>query len=250
MSGPPGRGHRRSQRRGRLGDGHRDVDDAAPTAKFDNGAIGTFEATRFAPGGLNKNRREINGEHGSIRFNLERLTELEVFPQGPRAHPGLEDHPGQPECAALRGGVLAAGPSHRLGAHLHQPRSRPDGGGGERHGDAAYLPRRALRAEGPRGRRGLERLPTVGEGPLGAVGGSPWRAPRRASARRQYRHARRRSAHESRSVHRSFADQPLRTPRLREVPGCGMVEIGTELPRAAALSCRRAARERHRRGGR
>ena len=57
-----------------------DVDDAALwLAKFDNGAIGTFEATRFAPGGLNKNRWEINGEHGSIRFNLERLTELEVF---------------------------------------------------------------------------------------------------------------------------------------------------------------------------
>jgi predicted dehydrogenase len=62
------------------GMGEVDVDDASIwLAKFDNGAIGTFEATRFAPGGLNKNCWEINGEHGSIRFNLERLTELEVF---------------------------------------------------------------------------------------------------------------------------------------------------------------------------
>jgi len=179
-----------------------DVDDAALwLAKFDNGAIGTFEATRFAPGGLNKNRWEINGEHGSIRFNLERLTELEVFSRKDPEH--IQGWKTIQVSQSVQP-YVAAGPSHRLGAHLHQQRSRLDGGGGERHGDAAYLPRRALRAEGPRGRRGLERLPTVGEGPLGAVGGSPWRAPRRASARRQYRHARRRSAHESRSVHRSL----------------------------------------------
>ena len=57
-----------------------DVDDAfVATAEFANGAIGTFEATRFAGGNKNGNRLEINAEKASIRFNLERLNELEVY---------------------------------------------------------------------------------------------------------------------------------------------------------------------------
>jgi predicted dehydrogenase len=64
-----------------------DVDDAAIfLARFENGALGTFEATRFAPGGLNKNAFEINGSEGSIRFNLERPGELEVFSRSDPAH--------------------------------------------------------------------------------------------------------------------------------------------------------------------
>lgn len=56
------------------------VDDAAiALAKFENGAIGTFEATRFATGRKNANCFEINGSKGSIAFNMERLNELEVF---------------------------------------------------------------------------------------------------------------------------------------------------------------------------
>ncbi|MGB9587839.1 MAG: Gfo/Idh/MocA family oxidoreductase, partial [Armatimonadota bacterium] len=56
------------------------VDDATIfLAKFKNGAIGTFEATRFAGGNRNGNRFELNGSEGSIRFNLERLNELEYF---------------------------------------------------------------------------------------------------------------------------------------------------------------------------
>lgn len=57
-----------------------DVDDAFVAAvEFDNGAIGTLEATRFAGGRKNYEVLEINGEKGSIRFNLERMNELEVF---------------------------------------------------------------------------------------------------------------------------------------------------------------------------
>jgi predicted dehydrogenase len=57
-----------------------DVDDAFVAAvEFENGAIGTFEATRFAAGRKNANNFEINGEKGSIRFNLERMNEMEVF---------------------------------------------------------------------------------------------------------------------------------------------------------------------------
>lgn len=57
-----------------------DVDDAfGAVVSFENGALGMLEATRFAAGRKNGQTLEINGEKGSIRFNLERLNELEVF---------------------------------------------------------------------------------------------------------------------------------------------------------------------------
>lgn len=57
-----------------------DVDDGFVAAmEFENGALGTVEATRFAKGRKNHNSFEINGENGSLKFNLERLNELEVF---------------------------------------------------------------------------------------------------------------------------------------------------------------------------
>lgn len=56
------------------------VDDAvAFLARFENGAIGTFEATRFAAGNRNKNKFEINGEKGSIRWDMENMNNLEVY---------------------------------------------------------------------------------------------------------------------------------------------------------------------------
>ncbi len=66
-----------------LGDGSLakvDVDDAfVATVGFANGAIGTLEATRFAAGRKNHEVIEINGEKGSLVFDLERLNELEVY---------------------------------------------------------------------------------------------------------------------------------------------------------------------------
>lgn len=60
-----------------------DVDDAVTAMmEFDNGAMGTIEATRFANGRKNGQMWEINGENGSIRFNLERLNELDVYWSG------------------------------------------------------------------------------------------------------------------------------------------------------------------------
>lgn len=56
------------------------VDDAfASVLEFENGALGTVEASRFAAGRKNGQNLEINGEKGSVRFNLERMNELEVF---------------------------------------------------------------------------------------------------------------------------------------------------------------------------
>lgn len=56
------------------------VDDASIfLARFASGAVGTFEATRFAAGRKNKNSFEINGSKGSIVFNMERMNELEYY---------------------------------------------------------------------------------------------------------------------------------------------------------------------------
>jgi len=57
-----------------------DVDDAfCFLAKFKGGAIGTYEATRVAPGRKNHNCIEVSGTKGSLRWNLERMNELEFF---------------------------------------------------------------------------------------------------------------------------------------------------------------------------
>jgi predicted dehydrogenase len=56
------------------------VDDAALfTARFADGAIATFEATRFALGRKNALRVEINGTAGSIAFDFEENNVLQFF---------------------------------------------------------------------------------------------------------------------------------------------------------------------------
>jgi predicted dehydrogenase len=78
------------------------VDDAALfTGRFASGALASFEATRYATGRKNALRIELNGERGSLAFDLERLNEL-WFHDGtePAAHAGFRrilvtepDHP-------------------------------------------------------------------------------------------------------------------------------------------------------------
>jgi len=48
-------------------------------ARFRNGALGSFLATRFATGRKNYLRLEIFGSEGALIFNLERLNELEFY---------------------------------------------------------------------------------------------------------------------------------------------------------------------------
>ena len=48
-------------------------------AEFKNGALGVFEATRFAQGHKNDLSIEINGELGSVKFVFERMNELHYF---------------------------------------------------------------------------------------------------------------------------------------------------------------------------
>jgi predicted dehydrogenase len=68
------------------------VDDAfVAMVKFENGSVGTFEATRFGIGIKNGKAFQIHGANGMLRFNLERLNHLEFVDatqpsteQGPR----------------------------------------------------------------------------------------------------------------------------------------------------------------------
>jgi predicted dehydrogenase len=54
------------------------VDDAAIfLARFESGALGVFEATRFATGRKNAIRLEINGSRGSLAFDFEDMNVLE-----------------------------------------------------------------------------------------------------------------------------------------------------------------------------
>ncbi len=54
--------------------------------RFANGAIGSFEATRFAAGRKNRNRFEIYGSEGSLAFDLERMNELELYSRNDPEH--------------------------------------------------------------------------------------------------------------------------------------------------------------------
>lgn len=89
---------------------NREVDDAALLlARFANGSVGTFEATRFAIGCRNRNYFEIHGSEGAIRFNLEDLNRLEVFSTS------------DPAEAQGPHNVLVTGPEHPYVNHFWPP---------------------------------------------------------------------------------------------------------------------------------
>ena len=59
------------------------VDDAVWfTGRFASGAVGAFEATRYATGRKNALRLEISGADGALAFDLERMNELEFYDAG------------------------------------------------------------------------------------------------------------------------------------------------------------------------
>jgi predicted dehydrogenase len=77
------------------------VDDAASfLATFSGGAMGVFEATRFATGRKNAIRIELNGSKGSLAFDFEDMNVLEFF-----------DATGDDETAGFRR-ILVTEPSH------------------------------------------------------------------------------------------------------------------------------------------
>ncbi len=66
---PPGPGH-----------GEVTVDDAAAfLARFSSGAVGVFEATRYATGRKNAIRIEVNGSKGSLAFDFEDMNLLHLY---------------------------------------------------------------------------------------------------------------------------------------------------------------------------
>lgn len=70
------------------------VDDAFTTlVEFENGALGTLEASRFCSGRKNFLLLEINGSKGSLTFDLERFNELQVFwkDESPRETQGFHN---------------------------------------------------------------------------------------------------------------------------------------------------------------
>lgn len=88
----------------------RKVDDAVTVmARFTNGSLGTFEATRFATGNLNRNCFEINGSKGSVEFNMESMNHLTFF--------DLNDE------QSVQGGhkILVTGPGHPYVADFWPP---------------------------------------------------------------------------------------------------------------------------------
>ena len=86
------------------------VDDAALfTARFDGGATGVFEATRFALGRKNALRIEINGTDGSLAFDFEENNLLQFFDgTQPVDGAGLPADPGDRAGAPLRQRLVAA----------------------------------------------------------------------------------------------------------------------------------------------
>ncbi|PJE97329.1 dehydrogenase [Streptomyces carminius] len=86
---------------GGAGRGEVTVDDAALfTGRFASGALASFEATRFATGRKNALTVELNGERGSLAFDLERLNEL-----------AFHDHTGPAVSAGFRR-ILVTEPEH------------------------------------------------------------------------------------------------------------------------------------------
>lgn len=69
------------------GKGKVTADDALfSLARFSDGALGSFMATRFASGRKNYLRFELFGSEGSLLFNLERLNEIQYYTRSEAGH--------------------------------------------------------------------------------------------------------------------------------------------------------------------
>jgi predicted dehydrogenase len=88
----------------------REVDDAVQVmARFGNGSLGSFEASRFGVGRRNGNGFEIYGSKGSLRFDLEDMNRLRFFDAT--------------EAPAVRGerNLLVTGPDHPYSSVFWKP---------------------------------------------------------------------------------------------------------------------------------
>ena len=135
---------------GEGGKGKVTVEDASfMVVEFENGALGSFEVTRFAPGRKNHNVFEIYGEKGSILFDFERMNELQFYSAA------------DPEYAQGFRTILATEASHDYIAHWWPPgpphrlraRLRPRRGGLRRRHRERHSPSTPTCRTGPGRRR-------------------------------------------------------------------------------------------------
>ena len=88
----------------------REVDDAVMLmARFVNGSMGTFEASRFGVGHRNRTGFEIFGSRGSLAFDLEEMNHLQFF-----------DATEKPALQAQRH-LLVTGPDHPYATNFWKP---------------------------------------------------------------------------------------------------------------------------------
>lgn len=88
----------------------REVDDAVSViARFANGSLGTFEASRFGVGRRNGNGFEIYGSKGSLSFDLEEMNRL-------RFYDATDAEPVQ-----AQRDILVTGPDHPYSGHFWKP---------------------------------------------------------------------------------------------------------------------------------
>ena len=88
----------------------REVDDAVQVmARFANGSVGSFEASRFGVGRKNGNGFEIYGSKGSLAFDLEDMNRLRLFDAT--------------EAAEVQGerNILVTGPDHPYSSVFWKP---------------------------------------------------------------------------------------------------------------------------------
>ncbi len=88
----------------------REVEDAVMLlARFANGSIGTFEASRFAVGCRNRNTFEVHGSRGMLRFNMEDMNQLEFY-----------DATEAPNLQGSRN-LMVTGPDHPYSSNFWKP---------------------------------------------------------------------------------------------------------------------------------
>lgn len=88
----------------------RDVDDAVLVmARFANGSLGSFEASRFGVGRRNGLGFEIYGSKGNLVFDLENMNRLQFFDAA------------DPASLQAERNVLATGPDHPYSANFWKP---------------------------------------------------------------------------------------------------------------------------------
>ena len=135
------------------------VDDAAwATLSLASGAIASVEASRVATGQKNSLQLEIYGDQGLHPLRPGK-PERTALPGRHRTRPrtGLPPDPRQRTRAPLPGSLVAAGPHHRLGAHLHPRDPRLPPRGRRRNPAIAVVRRRPGGPADPERHRGIRR---------------------------------------------------------------------------------------------